>query len=100
MVLTAYPIVASDNQNTVSSGIETNSTQYINPGSKFNTIPQQFQERGLFMKDTFALSFMKLTTDEKLIVMYEQFISTQKMIQNLLIIIAILLFVIFNRKSV
>lgn len=100
MVLTAYPIIASDTQNMLSSGIEANTKQSINPGNRFNIIPQKFEERGLFMKDTLSISFMRLSTDEKLIIMFEKLIYTQNMIQNLFIIIGILLFVIFKTKSI
>lgn len=92
MVLTAYPVLASDNQSMLSSGTQANSTQPINPANSFNTKPQQSQS-GLLVH------FTRLTTDEKLMVIYEQLIFSQKTVQNLLIIIAILLFILFNKKS-
>jgi hypothetical protein len=97
MVLSAYPILANDNQNMLQSGVEVNNIQNMNPMDKFINVPHK--NNGVFIKETSLINFTNLTADEKILVIYEQLMSMRKIIDNLMIIIVILLFILFNKKK-
>lgn len=93
MVLSAYPILSDENK--LTSSLQINNT----PMSLSSTnVTQKNSNKSLFMKQMLMTSFMELSSDEKIMAIYEQLLQTQRTVQNLLIIIGILLFLLFNKK--